>query len=96
MIDGLIDSRPAGHPNGGTLLLGDGGGYGANHPESMAGITISNVIANSSTAITLAGFLKDSVISNVVNRNPEAPVLRVVRENGMENVVTSGLVLAQK
>jgi hypothetical protein len=62
----------------------------------MAGITISNVIANSSTAITLAGFLKDSVISNVVNRNPEAPVLRVVRENGMENVVTSGLVQAQK
>lgn len=96
VIDGLIDSRPAGHPNGGTLLLGDGGGYGANHPESMAGITISNVIANSSTAITLAGFLKDSVISNVVNRNPEAPVLRVVRENGMENVVTSGLVQAQK
>ena len=96
VIDGLIDARPAGHPNGGALLLGDGGDYGANRPESMAGITISNVIANSSTAITLAGFLKDSVISNVVNRNPSAPVLRVVRENGMENVTTSCLVQAQK
>ena len=96
VIDGLIDSRPAGHPNGGTLLLGDGGGYGTNRPESMSGITISNVICASSTAITLAGYMKDSVISNVVNRNPDTPVLRVVRENGMENVITSGLVNAAK
>lgn len=94
VIDGLIDARPAGHPNGGTLLLGDGGGYGANQPESMSGITISNVICASSTAITLAGYMKDSVISNVVNRNPDTPVLRVVRENGMENVITFGLVEA--
>ena len=94
VIDGLIDARPAGHPNGGTLLLGDGGGYGANQPESMSGITISNVICASSTAITLAGYMKDSVISNVVNRNPDTPVLRVVRENGMENVITLGLVEA--
>ena len=94
VIDGLIDARPAGHPNGGTLLLGDGGGYGANQPESMSGITISNVICASSTAISLAGYMKDSVISNVVNRNPKTPVLRVVRENGMENVITFGLVEA--
>jgi len=96
VIDGLIDSRPAGHPNGGTLLLGDGGGYGDNQPESMAGITISNVVCNSSTAITLAGYMKDSVITNVVNRNPATPVLHVSRENGMVNVVTSGLVDALK
>ncbi len=94
VIDGLIDARPAGHPNGGTLLLGDGGGYGTNQPESMSGITISNVICSSSTAITLAGYMKDSVISNVVNRNPKTPVLNVVRENGMVNVITSGLVNA--
>lgn len=94
VIDGLIDARPAGHPNGGTLLLGDGGGYGANQPESMSGIIISNVICASSTAVTLAGYMKDSVITNVVNRNPDTPVLRVVRENGMENVITSGLVEA--
>ena len=94
VIDGLIDARPAGHPNGGTLLLGDGGGYGANQPESMSGITISNVICASSTAITLAGYMKDSVISNVVNRNPDTPVLHVVRENGMENVISFGLVEA--
>ena len=94
VIDGLIDARPAGHPNGGTLLLGDGGGYGANQPESMSGIAISNVICASSTAVTLAGYMKDSVITNVVNRNPKTPVLNVVRENGMENVITFGLVEA--
>ena len=94
VIDGLIDARPAGHPNGGTLLLGDGGGYGTNQPESMSGITISNVICASSTAITLAGYMKDSVITNVVNRNPNTPVLNVVRENGAVNVFTSGLVNA--
>ena len=94
VIDGLIDARPAGHPNGGTMLLGDGGLYGANQPESMAGITISNVVCCSSTAITLAGYMKDSVITNVVNRNPDTPTLRVVREDGMVNVFTSGLVTA--
>ncbi len=96
VIDGLIDTRPADNPNGGTLLLGDGGGYGANLPESMSGITISNVICNSRTAVTLAGYMKDSVITNVVNRNPNTEVLTVKREKGMVNVLTSGLVNAVK
>ena len=38
--------------------------------------------------------LEYSVISNVVNRKPDTPVLNVVRENGMENVITFGLVEA--
>ncbi|MBR5444592.1 MAG: hypothetical protein IKV57_00620 [Clostridia bacterium] len=96
VIDGIIDARPAGHPNGGTLLLGDGGGYGDNQPESMTGITISNVICASSTAITLGGYLKDSVITNIVNRNPDTPLLQVNRPDGMTNVVTAGFVQAEK
>ena len=96
VIDGLIDSRPAGHPNGGTMVLGDSGVYGANLPESMMGITISNVICNSSKAIKLAGYLKDSIISNVVNRKPNVPILQVLRENGMVNVATSNFVNAVK
>jgi hypothetical protein len=96
VIDGIIDPRPAGHPNGGTLLLGDGGGYGDNQPESMVGITISNVVCASSTAITLAGYMKDSVITNVVNKNPNTPVLHVSRPDGMTNVYTAGLVQAEK
>ncbi|MBR6747938.1 MAG: hypothetical protein IKM07_03285 [Clostridia bacterium] len=95
VIDGVIDARPAdSEPVGGTLLLGDGGGYGDNQPESMRGISISNVICASGTAVTLAGYMKDSVISNVVNKNPAIPVLQVIRPDGMTNVVTAGLVQA--
>ena len=48
----------------------------------------------SSTAVTVGGYLKDSVLSNIVNRNPAAPALRVDRENGLVNVVTAGIVNA--
>ena len=98
VIENILESRPysPNHPYGGTLLLGDGGGYGDNQPESMYGITISNVVCNSSAGICLDGYLKDSVISNIVNRNPDAPLLRVGRPNGMSNVQTYGFVQAQK
>ena len=98
VIENIIESRPElpSHPHGGTLLLGDGGGYGDNQPESMCGITISNVVCNSNSAVTLAGFMKDSVISNIVNRNPNTDILHVERPNGMTNVQTYGLVQTQK
>ena len=98
VIENIIESRPElpAHPHGGTLLLGDGGGYGDNQPESMCGITISNVVCNSNSAVTLAGFMKDSVISNIVNRNPNTDILHVERPNGMTNVQTYGLVQTQK
>lgn len=98
VIENIIESRPElpSHPHGGTLLLGDGGGYGDNQPESMCGITISNVVCNSYSAVTLAGFMKDSVISNIVNRNPNTDILHVDRPNGMTNVQTYGLVQTQK
>lgn len=34
IIDGVIDNTPVGHTHGGTLLLGDEGGYGENLPDS--------------------------------------------------------------
>ena len=76
----------------GTLLLGDGGNYGENRPDSMQNISISNVICNSRIGITVAGFLTDSVISNVINRNPKNPAIVVMRENGLNNVSTSNVV----
>ena len=97
VIENILESRPytPNHPYGGTLLLGDGGGYGDNQPESMCGITISNVVCNSSVGIALEGYMKDSVISNIVSRNPNAPLLQVGRPDGMNNVQTYGLVQAQ-
>jgi len=92
VIDGIIDTAPDCHSNCGTLLLGDGGVYGENLLDSMRNVTISNVICNSQTAITIAGFMTDSVITNVVNKNPDCPAIKVSRENGLKQVVTSNII----
>lgn len=92
VIDGVIDTAPSCHASFGTLLLGDVGDYGENKPDSMRNITVSNVICNSNTAVNVEGFLTDSVISNVVNQNPNCPALTVLRENGLNNVITNNLV----
>ena len=42
------------------------------------------------------GYLKDSVITNVVNCNPDCPVITVDRENGLDNVLTSNLLTVGK
>ena len=96
VIDGIVDTAPDCHSSRGTLLLGDGGGYGENLPDSMKNITVSNIICGSREAIIVAGFLTDSVISNVVNKNPDCPAISVIRENGMTNVTTVGIVSAGK
>jgi len=92
VIDGVIDNSPEGFRAGGVLLLGCGdGGYGVNLPDSMRNITISNVICDSSRAIIVQGFLADSVISNVINRNPDCPVIDVQRPGGLKHVLTANL-----
>ena len=95
IIDGVIDTQPnADLPRGGTILLGDGGGYGENKPDSMRNVTVSNVICNSRYAVIVRGFLTDSVITNVVNRNPACKPVEVTRENGLNNVSVSNAIAA--
>jgi len=94
VIDGIVDTSPEHGLARGTLLLGDRGTYGENLPDSMRDITVSNVICNSKRAIIVRGFLSDSVISNVVNRNPDCPALTLEREDGLRNVLLSNLVSA--
>ncbi len=92
VIDGVIDTQTDCKASAGTILLGDNGFYGENKRDSMRNITISNVICNSNGAICLEGFLTDSVITNVINKNPDAVALKVVREGGLKNVQTNNLV----
>ncbi len=92
VIDGVVDTSPETGLARGTLLLGDGGTYGENKPESMRNVTISNVLCNSKSAIIVRGFLTESVITNVVNRNPDCPVLTVSRDDGLNNVLFNNLV----
>ena len=97
VIDGLIETPHRIDPSyGGTLLLGDGGNYGKNCPDSMRNISISHVVCSSSSAVTLAGFMRDSCITDVINRNPGCRAIRVVRENGAVNVAMSGIVQAEE
>lgn len=95
IIDGIVDTAPTDNRPSGTILLGDAGVYGTNQPDSMHGITISNVVCNSQAAVTVAGFLRDSVISNVVNLNPDCTALRVDRPTGLNNVLTTNLLNTQ-
>ena len=95
VIDGVIDASPEGFRAGGVLLLGEpDGAYGKNPIDGMRHITISNVVCDSRRAVIVAGYLRDSVISNVVNKNPDCPVIDVERKNGLVNVLTSNLCTA--
>ena len=93
VIDGIIDTQPNQLNYGGTLLLGCAdAAYGKNERNGMRNITVSNVICNSRRAVNIAGFLTDSVITNIVNRNPECETITVDRENGLNNVSISNVI----
>ena len=95
IVDGIVDTAKE-LKHYGALVLGEGdGSYGRNLPDGLHHVTISNVISYAPSCINIFGYLTDSVISNVVNRNPGKPVLRVRRENGMRNVLTSNLVTTE-
>lgn len=95
VADGILDTaeKPVHH---GTVILGEGdGSYGRNLPDGLHHVTISNVISNAAGCINIFGYLTDSVISNVINKNPACSVLRVRRENGIKNVITGNLVTTE-
>ena len=97
VIDGVIDTdtSPEAFVKGSTILIGDyDTAYGSNLPDGVSNVTISNIICNSRTAIRALGYLKDSCISNVINHNPDCPVVLAVREGGLINVKTENLVSA--
>lgn len=96
IIDGIIDTSSDPNAAFGTLLLGDEGVYGDNLPDSMKNISVSNVICNSRKAVLISGFLTDSVITNIINKNPATEAVTVDRENGIRNVVISNTVNACK
>ena len=93
VIDGVIDtSVDTDWTHEGTILLGDEGGYGENLLDSMRNVTVSNIICDSKTAVRVAGYLTDSVITNIVNKNPDCEAVLVSRENGLNNVTISNTV----
>lgn len=91
-IDGVIDTALESVGHFGCILLGSSDMiYGTNLRESIKNITISNVISNARDAIIVDGYICDSVITNVVNRNENSPAISVKRKDGMTNVKTENI-----
>lgn len=92
VIDGIVDMCDERY-HFGTLLFGEGdGGYGKNLPDCIHDVTVSNVIcAKNGRSINVAGYLANSVITNVVTKNKEHKPITVSRENGLNNVVTNNI-----
>ena len=92
VVDGVIDTAPDEVQHAGGFVIGEGDtAYGKNLPDGMHHISISNVICNCRTAIDVHGYLTDSVITNVTNRDPNGSALTVVRPDGLTNVKTANL-----
>lgn len=90
IIDGVVDNTPPDATHWATICLG-GDGYGGLSGE-MSGIIISNVICNADEGISVDGYLRDSVISNVINMRKDTPLLKVTKPDGLVNVKTENLV----
>lgn len=85
-VEGIVDTSPDDNRPAGTVLLGDSGIYGTNRPDSMQNISVSDVICNSRTAITVGGYMCDSSFSKIVNKNPDCEPIKVERPDGLKNV----------
>lgn len=94
VVDGVVDTTPEPTGHSGVMVLGEPDGiYGACYPDGLHHITISNVICNGrKSGISVKGYLKDSTISNVVNKNPAVKTVLVARENGLQNVHRTNVV----
>lgn len=86
VIDGVIDTAPDGLPHEGGILLGEwDGAYGVNYPDGLKNIMVSNCSSNGRHVVNIGGYLKDSVITNIVNRNPNNDAILIGEENGIDN-----------
>ena len=45
-----------------------------------------------SSAVLIGGYLKDSVLTNIINNNTNCPTIKTERENAMINVSISNVV----
>ncbi|MBQ9545351.1 MAG: hypothetical protein IJV00_09515 [Clostridia bacterium] len=88
VADGIVSTARGDYSQSGTILIGDpDGAYGKNLPDGISRVTISNVITNTRDAIRVRGYLKDSVIANVVNGRPGFEAVTADRENALDNVL---------
>ena len=90
IINGIIDTSPENRRADGVLTIGDRG-YGEVARESIVHVSISDIICNSRRAVVVDGYLKDSVINGIVNRNPDAPILALGSEDSLDGVTVGAV-----
>jgi len=92
--DGIIDTATEEQIHSGTIILG-ASEYGEHSKDSLSNITISNVICKSRKSIIVSEYLKDTVISNVINKNPDTEPICVLKADGIHNIKTENIITAK-
>ena len=90
-IDGVVDTAEEPDRSNGAFVFGTRGNYGSSTQQELHHITISNVISSGRIVFDVQGYWCDSVVSNVINKNPNAPMFKCHHEDGMERILTNNL-----
>lgn len=86
-INNVIDNSPEDFRARTAVWLGTRDAtYGRNLADGLTNICVSGVISNCKIPVFVQGYLKDSVISDIVNRNPDTSAIVVQRKDGLKNV----------
>ena len=96
VIDGVVDTSTEQGRNFGAFVFGTKGTYGSSHPGELRGITVNNVISTGKKVFDVQGYWSDSTVSNIINKNPDAPMFLCYREGGMTQVHTTNLHTVEK
>lgn len=100
ILDGLIDNSPEdGVRDRAAVKIGDSNpNWGGVTPlGDTYAITVTNVQSRAKAAVLIAGSLTDSIISNVVNLNPDSdPVVYESGKDRVKNVVIQNILSMEK
>ncbi len=89
ILDGVVDTSPEGVCDYAAVRIGDANpAWGGVTPlGDTAGFRIVNILSRAAQAVLIAGSLADSIISDVINGNPDTePVCCSSGEESLENV----------
>lgn len=96
VIDGIVDTAPE-RDHWGAVLLGEPDfEYGVNPSDGIDSVTVTNVISNGhGSAVRILGGIANSVISNVINKNPQTECIEVREGVSPKQIVISNAITVQ-
>ena len=96
IVDGIVDTASE-RDHWGAILLGEPDHeYGVNPSDGIDGITVTNVISNGhGSAVRILGGVANSIISNVINKNPETECVEVREGVSRKQIVISNAITLQ-